>query len=88
MAQELEQLKRQYNEKLAKQKSLTQQHTPQALAHMLESETNKLDGETEDLSQRFLAGQMSLKEYLAAYLEKRILYHQRAAKLESIKDAV
>ncbi len=88
MARELETLKQNYNEKLAKQKSLTQLHTPQALARMLEAETNKLDADTEDLSQRFLAGQMSLKEYLAAYLEKRTLYHQRAAKLESIKDAV
>ena len=88
LARELEVLKQNYNEKLAKQKNLMQNHTPQALARMLETETDKLDAETEEVSQRFLAGQMSLKEYLAAYLERRTLYHQRAAKLESIKDLV
>ncbi len=85
MASELEELKQSYNAKLSKQKSMLEQHSPQSLLRLLEEETNRLDAETEDMSMRFLAGQTPLKEHLTRYLDRRALFHQRAAKLDSVK---
>jgi hypothetical protein len=78
---------RRYNGRLAKQRSLTEHHSKPALMQMLQIETDKVDAESEELAAQFLKGQTNMpwKEFLAIYLERRNLYHQRAAKLESIK---
>ena len=86
MVAELSGLKRLYDEKLYIQKSALQKNSPQMLLGMLQTETKQLDGESEKKFDRFMDGEVPLKEFLSSYMDQRILYHTRAAKLEAMKN--
>ncbi len=64
---------------------MMQSFSAASLVNMLQAETKAVDKYSDEQSRSFLAGNGPFKEFLAAYLEKRTLYHMRASKLEAIQ---
>jgi hypothetical protein len=85
MVAELSGLKRLYDEKLYIQKSQMQKTSPDVLLNLLKSETKEIDKKSEANFDEFMDGNISLKSFLSSYLDQRVLYHTRAAKLEAMK---
>ena len=79
-----------YNSKLelAREQAAAEGRSAAELLKVLAKETEKVDRESEELTRRLLAGEMALKEFVAAFLERRTLYHTRAAKLEAAQGMV
>jgi len=82
---QLESLKNVLNEKVELQRQMMAKYSPAILLQRLQEAAQEIDQDSERTSKQFLEGEMNHKVFLDTYMEQRVLYHLRSAKLEQIQ---
>lgn len=76
-----------FEEKARRRKEIEQETSPLALMKKLADAAKVADEESDAIAQRFLAGEIPPAEFVKQYREKRVIFHTRSAKRESLATA-
>lgn len=80
----IHQQKAAFESKAQKQQEILKQFSTQNLVEKLTIAAQDIETESDNLANRFLSGEMDYKDFIREFMEKRKLYHLRAAKKESL----
>jgi len=81
---ELDQKRREFQEKAQMRQAKEGEMTQGALFEKLDAAARATDAECEEIASRFLSGEIDAKEFAKQYKEKRFQFHIRSAKKESM----
>jgi membrane protein involved in colicin uptake len=76
-----------FEEKAQRKREIEQESSPLALMKRLAEAAKVADEESDAVAQRFLAGELTPAEFVKQYKEKRMVFHTRSAKRESLATA-
>jgi len=74
----------QFEQKAQRQQEVMKQFSTPALIEHLGLAAQQAETESDAMANKFLSGEMDYKDFLKEFIEKRKLYHLRAAKKESL----
>jgi len=81
---ELDKKRTEFQEKSEQKRRKECELTQAALYEKLDAAAKAIDVECDEIVSQFLDGEMEAKDFAKAYKEKRVVYHSRSAKKESI----
>ena len=68
-----------------RQQNVLSRYSVERIAERLGAAAADAEADSEDMADSFMDGDMTLDEFCKAYVNGRVLYHSRAAKLECLK---
>jgi len=71
-----------FDQQAKRQQEISKRFTPDALLGKLSESVNQAEQTSEDITTKFLNKQMDVRDFIKTYMEKKKLYHLRAAKRE------
>jgi len=71
-----------YEQKMKRQQNVMARFTTASMVEELKKAASEAEEESDEISNRFLNGEMQTQEFVKQFLEKRKLHHLRAAKRE------
>jgi len=71
-----------FDQQAKRQQEISKRFTPDALLGKLSESVNQAEQISEDITAKFLNKQMDVRDFIKTYMEKKKLYHLRAAKRE------
>jgi len=71
-----------FDQQAKRQQEISKRFTPDALLGKLSESVNQAEQASEDITTKFLNKQMDVRDFIKTYMEKKKLYHLRAAKRE------
>lgn len=81
-AAKLSTIKAAYDLKVARQQEVLKRYSPEVLTGMLIRASEEAEEKSDDIADKFVKGDMTIKEFNKVYLKERSLYHLRLAKKE------
>uniref|UniRef100_UPI00398EC773 vacuolar protein sorting-associated protein 37D n=1 Tax=Pristiophorus japonicus TaxID=55135 RepID=UPI00398EC773 len=86
--QELQEVTAVYEDKQRKVAAYLERHSPKSALELLQRETVKTEEESEEITDTFLAGKVSLEGFLERFHRTRKLCHMRKTQVEKLQDLI
>ncbi|XP_078278218.1 vacuolar protein sorting-associated protein 37D [Rhinoraja longicauda] len=86
--QELQEITAVYGEKQKKVAAYLERHSPKSALKLLEKDMVKKEEKSEEITDTFLAGQVSLESFLQKYHRTRKLCHVRKTQVEKLQEVI